>query len=124
MSQNPKRSLGFWKSVIREIRLAWRLLWDYRVPLWNKLVPFATLLYIIFPFDFINDLLPVLGQLDDLGVLVLGIETFNRLVADPIVRQHLQVMGFDVEPLEEEQDAQVIEGEYKIVEDEYKGQEK
>jgi uncharacterized membrane protein YkvA (DUF1232 family) len=120
MSKNPKQSLGFWKSAIREIRLSWRLLWDYRVPLWNKLIPFATLLYIIFPFDFVNDLLPVLGQLDDLGVLILGIETFNRLVADPIVRQHLQVMGFDVEPLQEEQDNQVIEGEYKIVEEEDK----
>lgn len=124
MRQNSKRSPGFWKSVIREFRLAWRLLWDYRVPLWNKLVPFAALLYIIFPFDFVSDLVPVLGQLDDLGVLVLGIKTFNNLVAGPIVRQHLHVMGFDVEPLEEEQDEQVIEGEYKVVEDEYEGQEK
>ena len=33
----------------------------------------GTLGYIAFPFDFVPDLFPVVGQMDDLGILTAGV---------------------------------------------------
>ena len=63
-------------DVIRQGRLAWRLLWDKRVPWLAKLIPPATLAYIVFPLDIISDPILGLGQLDDLAVFLLGIKLF------------------------------------------------
>lgn len=96
MSRNQGQSAGFWAGLIRQFRLAWRLLWDPRVPGWTKLVPFFALIYIISPIDFLPDALLGLGQLDDLGVLLLGVRVFTGLIPDQIVLQHLEAMGFHV----------------------------
>ncbi len=83
---------GFLGSILRDVRLAWRLLLDRRVPLVLKLIPPATLLYTLFPVDFVPDLLPGLGQLDDLGILLLGLRLFILLAPQAIVQQHLSEM--------------------------------
>jgi uncharacterized membrane protein YkvA (DUF1232 family) len=115
---NQKRSVGFWAGLLRQFRLAWRLLWDPRVPGWTKLVPFIALLYIISPVDFVPDPILGLGQLDDLGVLLLGVRLFTELIPDDIVLHHLQSMGVDVSRWRErEEDPSVIDAEYEVKED-------
>lgn len=112
---NDKKSIGFWKGLVRQFRLSWRLLWDPRVPGWTKLLPFIALAYILSPVDLIPDLVLGLGQLDDLGVLLLGVRVFTELVPDEIVLQHLRKMGVDIgqwQVVDEEQS--VIEAEYKV----------
>lgn len=112
---SDKTSIGLWASLIRQFRLAWRLLWDPRVSLWVKLAPFFTVLYIISPLDFIPDAILGLGQVDDLGALLVGLQLFIHLTPDAIVLQHLQAMGFNVgqwEVVDEEVD--LIEGEYEV----------
>lgn len=42
---------------------------DPRVPLWRRLAGLLAILYFVFPLDAIPDVLPVIGWLDDLGVL-------------------------------------------------------
>ena len=42
---------------------------DARVPLWRKLVGVGALFYLVWPFDLIPDYIPILGWLDDVGVL-------------------------------------------------------
>lgn len=42
---------------------------DDRVPTWRKLVGLGALFYLIWPFDLIPDAIPILGWLDDIGVL-------------------------------------------------------
>ncbi|MCI0572738.1 MAG: DUF1232 domain-containing protein [Myxococcaceae bacterium] len=42
---------------------------DMRVPRWKKLGGLLALVYLFSPVDFVPDLLPVVGWLDDLGVL-------------------------------------------------------
>jgi uncharacterized membrane protein YkvA (DUF1232 family) len=42
---------------------------DPRVPRWRKLAGLLAVAYFIFPLDAIPDFLPILGWLDDLGVL-------------------------------------------------------
>src|SRR5688572_12723227 len=46
-----------------------RYLRDPHVALWRKLVGVAALVYIISPIDGIPDIIPLLGWLDDMGVL-------------------------------------------------------
>lgn len=42
---------------------------DPIVPLWRKSIALLAVAYVVFPFDAIPDVIPVLGWLDDLGVL-------------------------------------------------------
>jgi uncharacterized membrane protein YkvA (DUF1232 family) len=113
-----KTSVGVWASLIRQFRLAWRLLWDPRVSLWVKLSPILTALYIISPLDFIPDAILGLGQLDDLGVLFLGLRLFVELAPEAIVMQHLEAMGFNVRQWEEvDEELDAIEAEYKVKEE-------
>lgn len=46
-----------------------RYLRDSRVPLWKKLAGLLAIIYFLSPVDAIPDFIPVLGWLDDLGVL-------------------------------------------------------
>src|SRR5438128_2440845 len=65
------RAGGLW-ALLRQGRLAFRLLRDERVPTIAKLVVPAALVYVASPLDLIPDLIPILGQVDDIGILVLG----------------------------------------------------
>ena len=66
-------------SLFQQARLAVRLLREPRVPLLLKAIPVVAVLYLISPLDLIPDVLPVLGQLDDLGVMIAALELFVRL---------------------------------------------
>jgi uncharacterized membrane protein YkvA (DUF1232 family) len=69
-----------------KIRLPWRLLRDPAVPLPAKsLIPLA-LVYLAMPADLIPDVIPVLGQLDDVLVISLGLALFLRLCPEDALR--------------------------------------
>ena len=74
---------------LRELRLLRRLLLDERVPLWQKAIPVAAALYLVSPLDLIPDVLPVVGQLDDLAVLLGSLRLFRSLVPPALVAEHL-----------------------------------
>src|SRR5436305_14873331 len=81
------RAGGLW-ALLRQGRLAFRLLRDERVPMMAKLVVPAALLYVASPLDLIPDLIPVLGQIDDIGIVVLGIVAFIKLCPGHLVAEH------------------------------------
>ncbi len=97
MSSNPNspqsQRLNIFMSIINQVRLVYRLLRDPRIPLFMKIIPFTSLIYIIFPMDFIPDVIPVLGQLDDLGVVLLAIEAFIALAPKDIVEEHRAIIN-------------------------------
>ena len=66
-------------ALFAELRLAWRLMREPRVTRFAKAVPLLALVYVLSPVDFIPDILPVLGQMDDLGILILSAKLFLRL---------------------------------------------
>ena len=71
---------GVLTEILRNAQLAWHLLTDRRVSLLPKLIiPGLMLGYLIFPVDLLPDFVPVLGQLDDLAILALGIKLFIEL---------------------------------------------
>ena len=115
MSQNQERSQGFWAGLARQVRLAWRLLWDPRVPLLYKLVPLMGFIYILSPVDFIPDPILGLGQLDDLGILLLGLRVFVELIPEDIVLQHLNDMGSRINEWRGvDEEPTPIDAEYKV----------
>jgi uncharacterized membrane protein YkvA (DUF1232 family) len=65
-------------TLISHVKLTLRLLREPRVPLFLKAVPILAAVYVVSPLDVIPDVFPILGQLDDLGVLLLALEGFLK----------------------------------------------
>lgn len=84
-----REKVGNAGNLLAQARLFWHLLKDQRVPRWVKLIPLAGVAYLIWPIDLISDLVPGLGQLDDLGVLLLSFKFFIDLSPVEVVREHL-----------------------------------
>jgi uncharacterized membrane protein YkvA (DUF1232 family) len=74
-------------------RLYWRLLGDRRVTLWPKAVLLGALAYVASPVDLVSDLLPVVGQLDDLTLLVLVGRGFLSWCPAEVVAEHARALG-------------------------------
>ncbi len=107
------------QDTARQLRLAWRLFRDQRVPAWTKLIPPLALTYVILPVDLIPDLAIGLGQLDDIAVLLLGLKLFIELSPPDVVREHLRALGARLEEwrvVDETADNTyaVIEGQYTL----------
>lgn len=80
-------------SLVGNLRLVLRLFRDRRVPWWIKAIPFLALGYIIWPLDILPDALLGLGQMDDLGILLLGLEAFLGLVPQGLMREHQEIIS-------------------------------
>ena len=92
-SRSPRSTIGLVGELIKNARLAWRLLNDRRVDTLYKVIPFVLVgLYFFSPIDFIPDFIPVVGELDDLAVILLGIKFFIDLSPKEVVQQHLAEM--------------------------------
>ncbi len=81
---------------VRELKLMRRLLLDERVPLWQKAIPVAAAVYLVSPLDLIPDVLPVVGQLDDLAVLLGSMRLFRSLVPPALIEEHLAYIDGEV----------------------------
>ena len=123
-ASNLSEKAGILASIIKNARLVWRLLRDSDVPAWQKMILPATLLYLLFPIDFIPDPMLGLGQLDDIGVILLGLKLFIELSPQEIVRRHLREMSsvpgshrvVDEEPSQEPSPSGYIEAPYSVIE--------
>jgi uncharacterized membrane protein YkvA (DUF1232 family) len=79
---------GVLSALVARARLAIRLFREPRVPVLVKAVPVLAAVYLISPLDAVPDLIPVLGQLDDLGFVVFALEMFVRLCPEAAVAFH------------------------------------
>jgi len=64
------------KALVFEVRLAWRLLREPRVPLLAKAVVPIAVLYFVSPVDLVPDFFPVVGEMDDLVVAFGALKMF------------------------------------------------
>ena len=76
------------KALVEHARLAVRLMREPAVPPAVKAVPVLAGAYLIWPIDVLPDLLPVVGQLDDLGVVLAGLGLFLKLCPPALVAFH------------------------------------
>jgi len=74
------------------LRLYWRLLADRRVPLWPKAVLLGAVVYVVSPVDLLPDVLPVLGQLDDLTLIALVGRSFLWWCPPDVVAEHMRAL--------------------------------
>ncbi len=99
----PPKDLAEVVGLIRRlptyIRLVWALLRDSRVPGQQKLILAGIGAYLVLPLDLIPDFVPVLGQLDDLAVVLLGLDLFIRNAPQDIVDEHLVKIAQDKDQL-------------------------
>ena len=65
-----------------------RLIKDSRVPLAEKALFAAAIVYVIMPLDFIPDVFPFIGQVDDLYLVALTLLRLINRTDESIVRQH------------------------------------
>lgn len=82
-----KKAKAWAKALKRDIVALWLAARDPRVPLSAKLVAGAVAAYALSPIDLIPDFIPVLGYLDDLILVPVGILIAIRLVPQELMSE-------------------------------------
>ncbi len=75
------------KRLKREVVALWLAARDKRVPATAKLVAGCVAAYALSPIDLIPDFIPILGYLDDLLIVPLGIMLAVRLIPPPLMAE-------------------------------------
>jgi len=89
--------------MVKQLQLIIRLLKDKRVHPLIKVLPFLSLIYLIYP-DFVP------GPFDDAVVIGLFMQFFMSLVPDDLVEEHRYEQ--EVERAKTDQEDTIIEGEF------------
>lgn len=76
------------KALAVDVRLATRLVREPSVPVWVKAVVPLWLLYLVSPIDVLPDIVPVIGQLDDVALAYGALRLFLRLCPPAAVAFH------------------------------------
>ena len=95
--RDRKEAKGFLKSVIMLIpnflKLMGRLFKDSRVPMAEKAMLIGAIVYVISPLDLIPDVIPFIGQVDDLYVISLVVLRLLARTDDDILNEHWDGRG-------------------------------
>ena len=104
-------------TLLSQLRLTTRLLREPRVPLLLKTLPALAGAYVISPLDVVPDVLPFLGQLDDLSVIVIALTAFIELCPAGAVDFHRAALarGRKYDPMPST--AEIIDAEFRREED-------
>lgn len=71
-------------------RLVWGIVRDGRTPLPLKALLVGGLAYLVTPLDLVPDALPIIGQADDLTILLIVLDVFVTNAPEPVRREHLE----------------------------------
>jgi len=101
---------GVMRDLILRIKLIARLMGDRRVNPFVKLLPLASLAYLIWPIDLVPGIaLPVVGALDDVALVSLGAYLFIEFCPPDVVQEHMQKLTSNMDVVEDYED--VIDAE-------------
>lgn len=78
------------QNFVMQVRLSYALFMDPRVPVLPKMIPIGIIIYLLTPIDIVPDFLIGLGQLDDVVIVLAGLEFFERNVPRHIATEHRQ----------------------------------
>lgn len=87
LSERWDRLCGWALLMKRDVVALWLLARDPRTPILAKVVSAATAAYALSPIDLIPDFVPVLGYLDDVILIPIGILLAIRLVPPPLMAE-------------------------------------
>jgi len=82
------RMRNFLMFLPNMVRLCGNLLIDNRVPIAEKALFAAAIVYAISPIDFIPDVFPFIGQIDDLYLIALTLLRLVNYTDEQVVRDH------------------------------------
>jgi uncharacterized membrane protein YkvA (DUF1232 family) len=80
--------LGAIREIPNYLKLAWGLLRDGRVSKADKLLVAGAVLYVLNPLDFIPDIVPFMGQVDDVFLIVLAVQRMISRAGREVVEDH------------------------------------
>lgn len=90
------RRLGFLKRLVRDlprqVKLAYCLLRDERVPALNKAAVAAALVLIVTPFINVPEWLPVVGEMDLLALTLVALRLFVGTAPDEVVEEQQRLI--------------------------------
>jgi uncharacterized membrane protein YkvA (DUF1232 family) len=85
----PSQNTGLVHDVVRHIKLIWLLIQDKRINVFLKILPVASLVYLVSPIDMLPGMVvPVVGALDDAAIIWIGTSLFISLCPEDIVNEH------------------------------------
>jgi uncharacterized membrane protein YkvA (DUF1232 family) len=76
-------------QLVQQLKLFYYLMRDPRVHWLTKAIPVATAIYLISPVDWLQNAVPVLGQLGDVALIALGFRLFLEFSPRQVVHEHL-----------------------------------
>jgi len=94
------------KAIKRDVRALYLSARDPRVPWYAKAVALAVAAYALSPIDLIPDFIPVLGYLDDIILVPLGILLAVRLIPPDILAEN-RAVALDT-PLQKSKGAAIV----------------
>lgn len=87
-SQMKSRMTNFLMFLPNMFTLLGRLLKDSRVPIAEKALFAAAVVYVIMPLDFIPDVFPFIGQVDDIYLVALSLLRLLNRTEERVVREN------------------------------------
>ena len=108
---------GVMRDLVLRFKLILRLMGDGRVNPFIKLLPLASLAYLIWPVDLIS-VVPGVSALDDLAIVSLGAYMFIEFCPPDVVEEHMQQLTSNMDVVEGSED--VIDAETEDLDDEGK----
>ena len=88
MSSMIEKLKGWARALKAEIAVLAAAVRDPRTPWYAKLLGVIIVAYAVSPIDLIPDFIPVLGLLDDLLLLPLGIWAVRRMIPAEVMAEH------------------------------------
>lgn len=73
------------KTLKKDIVVVWLVAKDQRTPVWIKILALIIAAYALSPIDLIPDFIPVLGYLDDIIIVPLGLLLVIKLTPKEII---------------------------------------
>jgi uncharacterized membrane protein YkvA (DUF1232 family) len=90
---------GVMKDLVLRLKLIVRLMGDRRVNPILKLIPVASLVYLVFPFDLIS-VIPGVSALDDMAIVSLGAYMFVEFCPPDVVEEHMSKLTSNMDTID------------------------
>lgn len=86
-----ERAKQWARGLKRDVLALWIAARDSRTPWYAKLAAGAVAAYALSPIDLIPDFIPILGYLDDLIIVPLGILLVVKLIPEPLMAEYREM---------------------------------
>ncbi len=111
------RGFNLWAELLGNLHLVYQLMRDPRISKTLKImIPAVVAAYILSPVDLIPDFIPVIGELDDLAIIILAVRLFIALAPADVVNEYRSgATGSTAQSTTTSQDEETVDATYRVV---------